>query len=315
MNKTLLITGAAGFIGSNLCKFYIKKNFFVIGVDNFITGKQSNINEFLTYKNFQFINHDVRTRIDIKKKIDIILHFASPASPKDYLKHPIITLQTGSTGTENILELAKKNKATVMVASTSEIYGDPLVHPQDESYFGNVNPIGPRSVYDEAKRYQEAITIAFKNMYDLDIRIPRIFNTYGPMMKSDDGRVIPNFINQSLNGDDFTVYGDGLQTRCFCYIDDLITGINDLLFSNYNMPVNLGSSKEYSMLELIKIISEINSSSSKITFFDLPQDDPKMRRPNLSLASKIINFKNKIALEDGLLKTINYFKELNIKLV
>ncbi len=315
MNKTLLITGAAGFIGSNLCKFYIKKNFFVIGVDNFITGKQSNINEFLTYKNFQFINHDVRTRIDIKKKIDIILHFASPASPKDYLKHPIITLQTGSTGTENILELAKKNKATVMVASTSEIYGDPLVHPQDESYFGNVNPIGPRSVYDEAKRYQEAITIAFKNMYDLDIRIPRIFNTYGPMMKSDDGRVIPNFINQSLNGDDFTVYGDGLQTRCFCFIDDLITGINDLLFSNYNMPVNLGSSKEYSMLELIKIISKINPSNSKITFFDLPQDDPKMRRPNLSLASKIINFKNKIALEDGLLKTINYFKELNIKLV
>ncbi len=314
MKKCMLITGAAGFIGSHLCKFYLDKDFFIIGIDNFITGKKSNIESFFDNKNFQFIGQDIRSEIKLRKKIDFILHFASPASPKDYLKYPIDTLQTGSLGTENILRIAKENKATVMVASTSEIYGDPMIHPQDESYFGNVNPIGPRSVYDESKRYQEALTIAYKNMYELDVRIPRIFNTYGPKMKIDDGRVIPNFINQSLNDKDFTVFGDGKQTRSFCFIEDLIVGINDLLFSNYTMPMNLGSNDEHSIIDLINIIKKINPSKSKINFLDLPQDDPKRRKPNLDLASKILNYKNSVTLEEGLITTINYFKEFNAKL-
>ncbi len=314
MKKCMLITGAAGFIGSHLCKFYLDINFFIVGIDNFLTGKKSNIESFFNYKNFQFIGQDIRSEIKLKKKIDFVLHFASPASPKDYLKYPIDTLQTGSIGTENILRIAKENKATVMVASTSEIYGDPMIHPQDESYFGNVNPIGPRSVYDESKRYQEALTIAYKNMYKLDVRIPRIFNTYGPKMKIDDGRVIPNFINQSLNDQDFTVFGDGKQTRSFCFIDDLIVGIDNLLFSNYTMPMNLGSNDEHSIIDLINIIKKINPSKSKINFLDLPLDDPKRRKPNLDLASKILNYKNNVTLEEGLITTINYFKEFNAKL-
>ena len=286
--KKILITGAAGFIGSHLCDYYLKLNFKVIGIDNFLTGSLENIKHNFKNKNFIFKEEDVRKIIKINSNLDYILHFASPASPIDYLKFPIETLQIGSKGTENILKLALKKKSRIIVASTSEVYGDPKQHPQSESYFGNVNPVGPRGVYDEAKRYLEAITTAYKNIHHLDAGIVRIFNTYGPRMRKNDGRAIPTFINQAIENSNFTVFGDGKQTRSFCYIDDTIEGIHKLLISSYQYPINIGNPKENNLLELIKIIQKINPSNSEIEFNPLPENDPKMRKPNIDLAKKIL---------------------------
>ena len=308
--KKILISGAAGFLGSHLVDYYLKKKFKVIGLDNFMTGSIQNLNNALINKNFLFIEHDITSKIDYKEKIDYILHFASPASPIDYLKYPIKTLQIGSLGTENMLELAHKNNAKILVASTSEVYGDPLVHPQTESYFGNVNPIGPRGVYDEAKRYLEALTIAYKNIMKINVGIVRIFNTYGPRMRINDGRAIPNFVNQALKSNDFTVFGDGTQTRSFCYITDTLEGISKLLDSNYQYPINIGNPKEFSILELIKNIKILIDTDSKIIFSELPQNDPKVRRPDISLAKEILKWEPKIDLIEGLSKTINYYKNI-----
>lgn len=307
--KTILITGAAGFIGSHLCEFFLKHN-KVIGIDNFITGSRKNISHQLDNENFTFIEHDICKQLKIQKKIDYILHFASPASPVDYMKFPIETLRTNSLGTENILELGLKNNATVLVASTSEVYGDPLIHPQNESYFGNVNPIGPRSVYDEAKRYLEAITMAYKRKKNLNTRIVRIFNTYGPRMRINDGRVISNFINQCINNEDLTIYGDGSQTRSFCYVSDTVTGISNLLQSNYHNPINIGNPNELTINELAKKIINILNLKTKITFNKLPKDDPKLRRPEISLAKSILNWEPKIDLNEGLKLTIDYYNKL-----
>ena len=305
--NNLMVTGACGFLGSHLCQFYLERGYNVIGLDNLLTGCLNNINEFKDDSNFTFIEHDVRYKINFKDKLDYILHFASPASPSDYLKFPIETLQIGANGTQNVIDLALKNNATVLVASTSEIYGDPLEHPQSESYYGNVNPIGPRGVYDEAKRYLEALTMAYHKKKNLNVKIVRIFNTYGPKMRANDGRAIPNFINQSLNNNDFTVYGNGRQTRSFCYVDDTVEGINKLLFSNYNLPVNIGNDTEFTILELIKKIKAIRNSSSKIVFKPLPKNDPKVRKPDISLARKILKWKPRVDLDKGLIKTFDYF--------
>ena len=307
MSDTYLITGCCGFIGSNACEFIIKKGHNVFGVDNLLTGKIKNIKHLLKNKNFRFIEQDVCLHFEIDTKINKILHFASTASPKDYLKYPLETLRTGSLGTENILKIGLKNKATVLVASTSEIYGDPLEHPQNESYFGNVNPVGPRGVYDEAKRYLEALSMAYFRKWNLDVKIVRIFNTYGPKMRANDGRAIPNFINQALKNKDITIYGDGNQTRSFCYIDDTIKGIYNFLHSSYNYPINIGNPKEYSILELSQKILELTSSESKLSFQKLPENDPKVRRPDINLAKDVLNWNPKTNLEDGLKKTIDYF--------
>ena len=309
--KTILISGCCGFIGSHLCSFYLSKKYKVIGVDNLLTGNLKNINVFKLNKNFKFINQDVCNIISIDEKIDFILHFASTASPSDYLKFPIKTLNIGSIGTENMLKLALKDKSRILVASTSEIYGDPLEHPQRETYFGNVNPIGPRGVYDEAKRFLEAITMAYKNKYNLSVRIARIFNTYGPNMRVNDGRAIPNFINQCLNNEEITIYGNGKQTRSFCYIDDTVYGISKLLESDYQFPVNIGNPKEFSILELVGIIKRLTKCNSKITYSDLPENDPKVRRPCINIAKNILGWSPKIQLELGLKNTINYFKKIN----
>ena len=306
--KRILITGAAGFIGSHLTDYYLNQNFKVYGIDNLLTGSYENLIQNLNNKNFTFLNHDVREKISIKEPIDYIMHFASPASPVDYLKYPIETLQIGSKGTENILEFGYKNKATVLVASTSEIYGDPIQHPQTESYFGNVNPVGPRAVYDEAKRYLEAITTAYSNKKKLDVRIVRIFNTYGPRMRKNDGRVIPSFINQALNNENFTVFGDGTQTRSFCYIDDLIIGLDNHLKSKYKFPINIGNPNEISINQLLKLIKSLITTNSKIIFSEFPENDPKVRRPDISLAKKILDWEPKISLLEGLVKTIDYFR-------
>ena len=308
--KTILISGCCGFIGSNLCDFYLKKDFKVIGLDNLLTGDISNINDSLKKSNFKFVRHDICNEIIINEKIDYILHFASTASPADYLKYPIKTLRIGSLGTENMLKLAVKNKATILVASTSEVYGDPLEHPQSENYFGNVNSVGPRGVYDEAKRYLEALTTAYKKKKKLDVRIIRIFNTYGPKMRKNDGRAIPNFINQAITNKDFTVYGDGNQTRSFCYIDDTIEGINKLLFSNYDLPINIGNPKEYNINQLVLKIKDIIKCKGKITYSELPENDPMVRKPNIDLAKKILKWNPKINLDKGLKKTIDYFYNL-----
>ena len=305
--KTILITGCCGFIGSHLCDHFISKKYKIIGIDNLLTGDYNNIKHLKKNRKFTFYELDVCDELLLDEKIHFILHFASTASPADYLKYPIKTLQIGSIGTENILKLATKNKSVVLVASTSEVYGDPLEHPQSESYFGNVNQIGPRGVYDEAKRYLEALTIAYSNKKKLDIRIVRIFNTYGPRMRVNDGRAIPNFINQAIRDDDITIYGDGTQTRSFCYIDDTIDGIEKALFSNYKLPINIGNPKEYSILELVKIIKRLLKNKSIITFHDLPENDPKVRKPDIGLAKKILNWEPKIELDKGLINTINYF--------
>ena len=307
MNNKILVTGCCGFIGTHMCNFLTKKGYNVIGIDNFLTSSKKNINHILKNKQIQFIEHDICLPLKLNFKIDKIIHFASTASPKDYLKYPIKTLQIGSQGTENALKIGLKNKATVLVASTSEIYGDPLEHPQKESYFGNVNPIGPRGVYDEAKRYLEAITMAYSNFNDLDTRIVRIFNTYGPGMRFDDGRAIPNFINQALKNEDITIYGDGKQTRSFCYIDDTIEGLYKLLKSGYKYPVNLGNPNEISINDVVKKILHFIPSNSKIINLKLPENDPKLRKPDISLAKKILKWEPNISFDEGLKKTIDYF--------
>ena len=312
MNNSILITGAAGFIGSHLCDYFLRKKFNVLGIDNLMTGDYNNIDRLKNNSKFNFIKNDICNKINIEDKIDYILHFASPASPSDYLKYPIKTLKIGSQGTENMLEIARKKNATIMVASTSEIYGDPLEHPQSESYFGNVNPIGPRGVYDEAKRYLEAITIAYKKKHSIDIRIVRIFNTYGPRMRKNDGRAIPNFINQSINNKNFTVYGDGTQTRSFCYIDDLVNGIIKLMNSEYSYPINIGNDDEVTINEIASILISILNSKSKIIYNELPEDDPLKRKPDLTLAKKILNWRPKIDKKEGFDMLIKYYKKNNL---
>ena len=290
-----------------MCNLLLNKNYTVIGIDNLLTGRMHNILDFQKNKKFAFIKHDVCNELDFNFKVDKVIHFASTASPKDYLKYPIKTMQIGSFGTENVLEYALKKNATVLVASTSEIYGDPLEHPQKENYFGNVNTIGPRGVYDEAKRYLEALTMAYNTNKNLDTRIVRIFNTYGPKMRKDDGRAIPNFINQLINNEDITIYGDGKQTRSFCYVTDTIEGIYKLLNSDYKFPVNIGNPEEYSINKLVQILRKIINNSSKVKFLDLPENDPKLRKPDISLAKKILDWEPSIKIEDGLKKTIDYF--------
>ena len=307
MNQTILVTGCCGFIGSNMCEFLLNKNYKVIGIDNFLTGTKSNMDRFFENTKFTFIEHDVCYPIKIDNSIDKILHFASTASPKDYKKFPIKTLQTGSNGTENVLNLSVKKKASILVASSSEVYGDPKEHPQKETYFGNVNPIGTRGVYDEAKRYLEAITMAYYRKKNLNTKIVRIFNTYGPNMRNNDGRAIPNFINQMIDNKNITVYGKGDQTRSFCYIDDTILGIYKSLKSSYNLPINIGNPNEYSIIELINIIKKIIPTQSKIIYSELPENDPKVRQPDITLAKNILRWTPKVNLHDGLQKTINYF--------
>ncbi len=307
---SILITGAAGFLGSHLCDRLIAEGFRVIGMDNYITGDQDNIYHLFKHPNFEFIEHDITNYIDIAQTIDYILHFASPASPIDYLKIPIQTLKVGSLGTHNLLGLAKAKNARILIASTSEVYGDPLVHPQPEDYFGNVSAIGPRGVYDEAKRFQEALTMAYHRFHGIDTRIARIFNTYGPRMRLNDGRVIPAFMGQSLRGEDLTVFGDGSQTRSFCYIDDLIEGIYRLLFSDYTLPINLGNPDEITILEFAEEILALTNTNKKIKYKPLPKDDPLKRQPDISLAKKILNWMPKVKRIEGMKRTLEYFRTL-----
>ena len=309
--KKVLISGAAGFLGSHLCDRFIAEGFRVIGMDNYITGNQDNIHHLFKHPNFKFIEHDVTNYIDVAQPIDYILHFASPASPVDYLKIPIQTLKVGSLGTHNLLGLAKAKNARILIASTSEVYGDPLVHPQTEDYFGNVSAIGPRGVYDEAKRFQEALTMAYHRFHGLDTRIARIFNTYGPRMRLNDGRVIPAFLGQLLRGEDLTVFGDGSQTRSFCYVDDLIEGIYRLLFSDYTLPVNLGNPDEITILEFAEEILAITNTNQKINYNPLPKDDPLKRQPDINLAKKILDWTPKINRSQGIKSTLEYFKTLS----
>ena len=305
---TALVTGGAGFIGSHLCKYLLKKNYKVICIDNLITGSLKNL-EGIKTGDFLFVNHDVTEHIDIKDNINIVFHLSSPASPIDYLQLPIQTLKVGALGTHNILGVAKSKRATILLASTSEVYGDPLIHPQTEEYWGNVNPIGPRGVYDEAKRFAEAITMAYHRQQGLDTRIARIFNTYGPNMRMRDGRVIPNFITQCLKGEDMTTYGDGRQTRSFCYIDDMVDGLFKLISAEYHLPMNLGNPNEITILELASRIKKLTGSNSNIIFNPLPEDDPKVRMPDISKAKKILTWEPKVNLEEGLVKTIGWFKD------
>ncbi len=310
--KTILITGGAGFIGSHLCKKFISEGERVICVDNLLTGNQKNIMELLNHPHFVFIEHDVSKDIDYKDTVDYILHFASPASPADYQKYPIQTLKVGSLGTHNALGFARAKNSVFLLASTSEVYGDPLVHPQPEDYWGNVNPIGPRGVYDEAKRFAEALTLAYYRTHRINVKIARIFNTYGPLMRFNDGRAIPNFISQALSNSPITIFGDGSQTRSFCYIDDLAVGLSKLLYSNCNEPVNLGNPKEMTLLELAKSVIELTHSKSKLEFKELPQDDPRVRQPDISRAKKILGWEPKVDVKSGLIKTINYFKNSSL---
>ena len=306
--QRVLITGAAGFLGSHLCDKFIQEGYEVIGMDNLLTGSLSNIEHLFPLQEFSFYHHDVSKFIHVPGPLDYILHFASPASPIDYLKMPIQTLKVGSLGTHNCLGLAKAKKARVLVASTSEVYGDPLVHPQHEEYWGNVNPVGPRGVYDEAKRFQEAITMAYHNFHGLETRVVRIFNTYGPRMRLNDGRALPTFIGQALRGEDLTIFGDGSQTRSFCYVSDLIEGIYRLLLSDEYRPVNIGNPHEISLLEFAKEIIVLSGTKSKIIFKPLPKDDPKQRKPDISRAKQMLGWEPRITREKGLALTYDYFK-------
>lgn len=306
----ILITGAAGFLGSHLCDRFIKEGYEVIGMDNLITGDMRNIEHLMQLPNFEFYHHDVSKYVHVAGELDEILHFASPASPIDYLKIPIQTLKVGSLGTHNLLGLAKDKKARILVASTSEVYGDPMVHPQTEEYWGNVNPVGPRGVYDEAKRFQEAITMAYHTYHGVETRIIRIFNTYGPRMRLNDGRALPAFIGQALRGEDLTVFGDGSQTRSFCYVDDLVEGIYRLLKSDYAGPVNIGNPVEITIKEFAEEIIKLTGTSQKIVYKDLPKDDPKQRQPDITLARKLLGWEPKVDRADGLRITYEYFKSL-----
>jgi dTDP-glucose 4,6-dehydratase len=308
--KSVLITGAAGFLGSHLCDRFIKEGYHVIGMDNLITGDLMNIEHLFPLPDFEFYHHDVSKFIHVPGKLDYILHFASPASPIDYLKIPIQTLKVGSLGTHNCLGLAKAKGARMLIASTSEVYGDPTVHPQNEEYWGNVNPIGPRGVYDEAKRFQEAITMAYHTFHGLETRIVRIFNTYGPRMRLNDGRALPAFIGQALRGEDLTVFGDGSQTRSFCYVDDLIEGIYRLLLSDYVKPVNIGNPNEISLKDFAEEVLKLTGSNVKIAYKPLPIDDPKQRRPDITKAQEILGWQPTIDRAEGLKKTYEYFKNL-----
>ncbi len=308
--KKVLITGAAGFLGSHLCDRFIKEGFHVIGMDNLITGDLKNIEHLFPLEQFEFHHHDVTKFVHIGGKLDYILHFASPASPIDYLKIPIETLKVGSLGTLNLLGLAKEKKATILVASTSEVYGDPLVHPQNEEYYGNVSPIGPRGVYDEAKRFMESITMAYHRFHGVDTRIVRIFNTYGSRMRLNDGRVVPAFMGQALRGEQLTVFGDGSQTRSFCYIDDQVEGIYRLLFSGYSNPVNIGNPHETTIKEFAEEIIKLTGTDQEIIYKPLPQDDPLQRQPDISKAKKLLDWEPKVERSKGLKIVYDYFKSL-----
>jgi dTDP-glucose 4,6-dehydratase len=310
VNKRVLITGAAGFLGSHLCDRFIREGFDVVAMDNLITGDLKNIEHLFKLKEFEFYHHDITKFIHVPGKLDHILHFASPASPIDYLKIPIQTLKVGALGTHNCLGLAKDKGARILVASTSEVYGDPLVHPQKESYWGNVNPVGPRGVYDEAKRFMESITMAYHTFHQVETRIVRIFNTYGPRMRLNDGRALPAFIGQALRGEDLTVFGDGSQTRSFCYVDDLIEGIYRLLMSDHVQPFNIGNPVEITLLEFAQEIQQKTGTDAKIVFKPLPVDDPKQRKPDITKAKDILGWEPRVSREEGLKRTYDYFRAL-----
>ena len=307
--KVAVVTGGAGFLGSHLCDRLLGEGIKVICLDNLLTGRIENIQHLLANENFQYINLDVTNYIQISSDVDYVLHFASPASPIDYQKYPIQTLKVGSLGTHKALGLAKEKDATFLLASTSEVYGDPLIHPQSENYWGNVNPVGPRGVYDEAKRFAEALTMAYHNFHNLDTRIVRIFNTYGSRMRLDDGRALPAFISQALNNEDITVFGDGSQTRSFCYVDDLVNGILKLLLSNETLPVNIGNPNEITIEDFAKEVIRLTNSKSKIVYKELPIDDPKVRQPDISKAKSILGWEPKVSREEGLRITLEYFKK------
>ena len=304
----ILVTGGAGFIGSHLCDYLLDNGHEVVCMDNLLTGSEENISHLLNNENFEFVNHDVTEFIKVDGDLDYILHFASPASPVDYLELPIQTLKVGSLGTHNALGLAKAKNAKFLLASTSEVYGDPLVHPQPESYWGNVNPTGPRGVYDEAKRFAEALTLAYHRTHKINTRIARIFNTFGPRMRMKDGRVVPNFMTQALTGKPLTVYGDGSQTRSFCYVSDMVEGIHKLMLSSGSEPVNLGNPQEMSIIDFAKKINELTGSESEIVFEDLPIDDPKTRQPDITKAKSVLGWEPKVSLDEGLKKTLEWFR-------
>ncbi|HRI29247.1 MAG TPA: SDR family oxidoreductase [Chitinophagales bacterium] len=306
----ILITGAAGFLGSHLCDKFIAQGYRVIGMDNLLTGKLRNIAHLFPLSEFEFYHHDVTKFVHVPGKLDYILHFASPASPIDYLKMPIQTMKVGSLGTHNLLGLALAKKARILVASTSEIYGDPTIHPQTEEYWGNVNPIGPRGVYDEAKRFLEAMTMAYHNFHGLQTRIVRIFNTYGPRMRLNDGRALPTFFRQAIKGEPITVFGDGTQTRSFCYVSDLVEGIYRLLLSDYHLPVNIGNPEEIPILQLAHEVVDFTGTASKIIYEPLPTDDPKQRQPDITKAQTLLNWAPTVSRQEGMQKTYNYFKAI-----